>query len=196
MGFSDYAKRYVGVKEGSRVHHAIVNEYNTIRPLPRGYKAKYSDSWCAIFVSVVLKHFKCINPPYECSANRMLTACKYNGQFTKTPHINDLIFYSWKRNGVADHVEIITSISNNSLRCIGGNVNNKVGYRTISKKSLYILGYATIKTNDGHKKANEEIARKVLKGEYGNGKDRKARLEKDGYNYNEVQSIVNNLVKR
>lgn len=196
MGFSDDAKRYVGVKEGSRVHHAIINEYNTIRPLPRGYKAKYTDSWCAIFASVIMKHFKCKKPPYECSANRMFSACKYNGQFSKTPHVNDLIFYSWKRNGIADHVEIVTSISNNTLRCIGGNVNDKVGYRSISRKSLYILGYATIQVEGGNGKLSvNEVAKEVLKGKYGNGNERKQRLEREGYNYKEVQAAVNKLMR-
>lgn len=39
-------------------------------------------------------------------------------------------------------------------------------------------------------KSNEEIADEVIKGLWGNGADRKARLEAAGYNYAEVQSIV------
>lgn len=42
----------------------------------------------------------------------------------------------------------------------------------------------------------EEVARKVINGDYGNGSDRKKRLEADGYNYKEVQSLVNKLVKK
>ena len=42
-------------------------------------------------------------------------------------------------------------------------------------------------------KSNETIAREVLKGLWGNGQDRKNRLTKAGYNYNEVQRIVNRL---
>ena len=46
-----------------------------------------------------------------------------------------------------------------------------------------------------NKKNNEEIAKEVLKGEWGNGEDRKNRLKKAGYNYIEVQTIVNKLLK-
>lgn len=44
------------------------------------------------------------------------------------------------------------------------------------------------------KKSNEEIAREVIAGKWGNGADRKNRLEAAGYNYSTVQGIVNNLV--
>ena len=36
-----------------------------------------------------------------------------------------------------------------------------------------------------------DIARKVYRGEYGNGAERRRRLEKEGYNYREVQNYVN-----
>ena len=45
------------------------------------------------------------------------------------------------------------------------------------------------------KKSVTEIAKEVIQGKWGNGTDRKNRLEKAGYNYNEVQSIVNKLMK-
>lgn len=39
------------------------------------------------------------------------------------------------------------------------------------------------------------VAFEVLAGKYGINDDRKKALEKDGYNYNQVQSCVNELVK-
>lgn len=41
------------------------------------------------------------------------------------------------------------------------------------------------------KKSNEEIANEVLDGKWGNGEERKQRLEEAGYNYREIQDIVN-----
>ena len=41
-------------------------------------------------------------------------------------------------------------------------------------------------------KSNEAIADEVIAGKWGNGTDRKTRLENAGYNYNEVQTAVNN----
>ena len=43
------------------------------------------------------------------------------------------------------------------------------------------------------KKSNQEIAKEVLAGKWGNGTARKAALEKAGYNYNEIQKLVNAL---
>lgn len=43
------------------------------------------------------------------------------------------------------------------------------------------------------KKSNDEIAKEVMAGKWGNGSDRKARLEAAGYDYTAVQNIVNGL---
>lgn len=40
-------------------------------------------------------------------------------------------------------------------------------------------------------KSNEELANEVIAGKWGNGTDRRARLEAEGYNYSAIQSIVN-----
>jgi lysozyme len=46
------------------------------------------------------------------------------------------------------------------------------------------------------KKSNEEIAEEVKKGLWGNGEERKSRLEAEGYNYTEIQNIVNASYKQ
>jgi hypothetical protein len=45
------------------------------------------------------------------------------------------------------------------------------------------------------KKSIEEVAKEVIKGLYGNGSERKSKLESEGYDYKEVQSKVNDLLK-
>ena len=45
------------------------------------------------------------------------------------------------------------------------------------------------------KKSIDEVARAVIRGDYGNGQARRAKLEAEGYNYSEVQSRVNQLLK-
>ena len=42
------------------------------------------------------------------------------------------------------------------------------------------------------RKSNEEIANEVINGVWGNGQDRKNRLTQAGYNYDDIQAIVNN----
>lgn len=56
-------------------------------------------------------------------------------------------------------------------------------------------GWAKTKAQP-QKKPNETIAKEVIKGLWGNGDERKQRLEKAGYNYNIVQSIVNKLLSQ
>ncbi len=41
------------------------------------------------------------------------------------------------------------------------------------------------------KKSNDEVANEVIKGLWGNGAERKSRLEASGYNYGTIQSLVN-----
>ena len=45
------------------------------------------------------------------------------------------------------------------------------------------------------KKTNEEIAKEVIAGKWGNGEERKKNLAAAGYNYSEVQAIVNALLQ-
>lgn len=44
------------------------------------------------------------------------------------------------------------------------------------------------------KKSDTEIAKEVIRGEWGNGLERKQRLTAEGYNYNTIQSIVNSMM--
>lgn len=44
------------------------------------------------------------------------------------------------------------------------------------------------------KSSVEEVAKRVIAGDYGNGEERKKKLEAEGYSYNEVQNKVNELL--
>lgn len=44
------------------------------------------------------------------------------------------------------------------------------------------------------RKSNDIIAREVIRGDWGNGDERRRRLQAAGYDYNAVQAIVNRLV--
>ena len=55
-------------------------------------------------------------------------------------------------------------------------------------------GGGTAASGDTLKKSNTEIAKEVIAGKWGNGADRKKRLEAAGYNYAAVQKIVNSML--
>ena len=63
-------------------------------------------------------------------------------------------------------------------------------YDAVQKRVNEILG----KTSEPSKKSIDEIAREVIAGKWGNGTDRKNRLTKAGYDYNTVQSRVNQML--
>ena len=56
-------------------------------------------------------------------------------------------------------------------------------------------GQTTTQTAAPQLKSVDEVAREVIKGSWGNGAERKQRLEAAGYNYGEVQARVNQLCR-
>ena len=62
----------------------------------------------------------------------------------------------------------------------------------VQNKVNEILGAKSVTSN---KKSNDTIANEVIKGLWGNGTERKSRLQAAGYDYNAIQSIVNAKLK-
>lgn len=200
MELGKYALNFVGIRQGTKQHHNIIDAYNNgIKPLPRGYRVRYNDEWCATFVSMVMLKCGVKNAPYECSVYYMWKKAQQQKQTTKTPHVNDLIIYDWGNNGTLDHVGIIYKIVGNTLYVVEGNRSRQVGTRVISKTSNEIEGYIHVKSSDtcngGNSHNINSVVDRVISGAYGNGNDRKHKLESEGYNYNEVQKLVNAKLK-
>ena len=84
--------------------------------------------------------------------------------------------------------------------CIRGNCSKKQirNVNTISgipnRLGTYDDGYAAKVASQ--KKSVEEIAKEVLAGKWGNGTDRRAKLEAAGYNYVTIQNAVNALCSK
>ncbi len=86
-------------------------------------------------------------------------------------------------------------------------INGKWGNGATRKENLTKAGYnyaevqAEVnrlvkgKATTPAKKSNEEIAREVLQGKWGNGATRKKKLTNAGYDYSAIQKIVNKLCK-
>lgn len=148
----DTAVKYLGCKESDGSHKKIIDIYNNHKPLAAGYVVKYTDSWCATFVSAVsiLCGYTDIMPT-ECSCPRMIELYKKLGRWQEsdsyTPKKGDIIMYDWQdsgagdNTGVADHVGIVVSVSGSSIKVIEGNKDNAVAYRTIQVNGKYIRGY-------------------------------------------------------
>lgn len=146
------AINYLGYKESDGTHKEVIDIYNNCTPVPSGYKVKYTDAWCATYVSamgieaglkdIVLR---------ECSCNRMINLYKKANRWVEddayTPQAGDIIFYDWQDDGVgdnagsSDHVGIVVSVNGTTMKIIEGNYSNSVGYRTIKVNGKYIRGY-------------------------------------------------------
>ena len=85
---------------------------------------------------------------------------------------------------------------------IEGNYQDAVKRRTISINGRFIRGFVTPDYDDDtqstaassvstEKKSKDAIAVEVITGKWGTGYERKKKLEAAGYNYNEIQKLVN-----
>ena len=146
------AESWLGRNEADGSHKEIIDIYNRIRPLARGYKVKYTDSWCATFVSAVAIQCNATDIiPLECSCGQMISLASQKGIWreddTYVPAIGDIIMYDWDDSGKGDnkgwpdHVGYVVSVKNGIIKVIEGNLNNKVAYREIEVNGRYIRGY-------------------------------------------------------
>ena len=73
-------------------------------------------------------------------------------------------------------------------------------YSEVQSKVNELLGIKVAEKKEEapveEKKTVEQIAREVIKGKWGNGGERKKRLEEAGYSYSEVQSKVNQILSK
>lgn len=207
--FIDYCMSFCGVKEGTNNHHVIVDAYNKITPLPRGYKAKYTDSWCAIFISAMAKMSDNLNQvTAECSAekHRIKLAKKATViEKKKDVQVGDIVYYDFDYNTTADHVGAVCEVQSDYFLVIEGNKSDAVGIRTVkynnSPEVLQILrpkwtNTPTANKASGDVKTSEEVAKEVIKGLWGNGSARRQKLAAAGYDYNTIQILVNQLLKK
>lgn len=179
--FVNKAISYVGVKEGSSAHNSIVDAYNKIQPLPVNYKLKYTDSWCAAFVSFVAKECGLLDIiPAECSCPRQIELWKKLDRWVENdayvPSVGDIVYYDWQdsgsgdNKGVSDHVGIVVSVSNGVIKVIEGNYKDSVCYRNIAVNGKFLRGFGIPKfsskatsTNNSSSASKESVFSMELK---------------------------------
>lgn len=140
------AESFIGLKEADDSHAAIIELYNSIRPLPRGYRMGLRDPWCAAFVSAVGQ--KCglgavILP--ECSCDAMIALYRARGRYEDAslcvPKLGDIVMYNFSRSSGAEHTGLITAVDGDTLRVVEGNSSDAVAARTINASTWYIYGF-------------------------------------------------------
>ena len=98
--------------------------------------------------------------------------------------------------GTYGHIGIVKSVVKaGSLIELQGENQGSIAVNVKRSSLNDFLGAFRYKQWHGQvKKSNEEIAREVIAGKWGNGEDRKKRLTAAGYNYNTIQATVNKLL--
>ena len=206
---------WLGFSEANGKFKEIIDLYNSVKPLPRGYAVQYSDEWCDTCVSAAGIKAGCSELiGRECGVEEHVKIFKKLGIWiedgTITPEPGYVIVYNWDKaaqpnDGYSDHIGFVEKVSGGMITAIEGNRGEKVARRVIPLGWGYIRGYAApqyekaVNGNGGNpgtgKKSVEAVAKEVLAGKWGNGEDRKKRLQDAGYDYGAVQRKVNELMR-
>lgn len=189
LGIDDYKK--------------IINIYNSQKELPRGYRMKYQDPWCAAGLSAAVIETGMVDIiGTECSCEKFIDIFRAKSIWIEdgkiTPKTGDIILYNWDSNvqpndGRADHIGVVTNVLHGVIHVIECNYNNSVGVRAIEVGNGKIRGFARppYDKENVRYKDNDTLADEVIRGLWGNGVARKKKLEEAGYNYYDIQELVN-----
>ena len=152
----DYLTRYLGIREGSVEHKAILATFNNSGLCSR-YKMTTKDAWCATAVSsaFIASGLTDLFPCVECSCGNVIALAKKAGIWVEddayVPDTGDAILYDWQDSGAGDntgwpdHIGLVVSASGGSIKAIEGNISDTVGYKTIPVNGRYIRGFITPK---------------------------------------------------
>lgn len=173
-------------------HHAMVEAYNSVLPKPRGYTLEDKDSWCAAFITVCADKAGLHRFPRECGAEEMRKKfCNQEYYLVKHGQPNDIIWFTYSHVGVIHHVDGAYYYT------IEGNANNQVLAQAHPIGATYIksIGRIAEQPSNAIQSDLNIVARKVIAGKYGNQPERQQRLEAEGFNYEQVQALVNQMLQ-
>lgn len=151
------AKKYMGAKEGGKLHKEIIKVFNTVKP--DGAAMTTTAPWCAAFASAIeieslgKTDAKKVCPlSYNCGT--IITKAKkldcWVEKDSYKPEKADWILYDWQDSGKGentgspDHVGIVEKVSDGEITVIEGNKNDRVERRTLKVNGRFIRGFVAI----------------------------------------------------
>lgn len=152
----DTASSWLGTRENTAKHLEMLAIYNAQRPLPRGWKMKVTDFWCAAFVSTVSLQCGLRDiMPTECGCPGMVRLYQALGRWVEDdayiPSPADVVFYDWQDSatnyattdniGHPDHVGIVLDCDGQNMTIIEGNNANAVNKRVLAVNDRFIRGF-------------------------------------------------------
>lgn len=145
-------RSWIGFSEANGKFKQIIDLYNSMKPLPRGYAVKYTDEWCDTTVSAAAIKAGCVDlVGRECGCEEHVKIFKSMGIWiedgTITPQPGDIILFNWDssvqpNNGYSDHIGVVESVSNGKITTIEGNKGEAVARRVLSVGNGNIRGFA------------------------------------------------------
>ncbi len=209
-------RSWEGLNEADGSFKSIIDIYNSYSgTFPRGIKMKYTWAWCACtWSALAIKLGYTPIMPIEISCGELIKAAmkmeiwKENDGYIPLP--GDGILYDWddsgkgENTGWPEHIGVVIEVYEDAgyFVVMEGNYNNSVKKRTMSINGKYIRGFITPKYDNDEvvstpqisNKDVKTIAREVIAGLWNKGDERRNALEKAGYNYEEVQKCVNEIL--
>lgn len=162
--------------------------------------------WCAVFVAWVFEFAglknKLVNVSNKAWCPSYVYTARKAGEWSTIPQKGALALFDWNKDGVADHIGIVTHIDADYIYTVEGNTSttdNANGGCVMARKrrrDTTILGYWNIKYDSKIDLKPETVLSYVsgtLKGAFGNGEERKKKL---GVYYDKVQRIINILYEK
>ena len=144
---------WVGATPGSAQHLEILSIYNNDMPLPRGWKVRTSDAYCATTYSAAMIAEGIVKfTGKECGVEKLVEIAKSKGIWVENdahiPKLGDGCVYDWQDNGkgdcvgYSDHIGMVTAISGNIFTVTEGNMTGGVvGTRKLQINARYIRGF-------------------------------------------------------
>lgn len=131
---------WLGWSEKNGKFKAIIDFYNTQRPLPRGYAVQYDDEWCATTVTAAGMAAGLHDIIFgECSCSKMIELYRAAGRWEENdayrPEPGDIIMYYWKDGSnyattdctaAPNHVGIVEKVAGSTITVIEGNKGEAV----------------------------------------------------------------------
>jgi len=144
------AQLVTSIGEKLVAHYGRPNKFITWWCEPRGLKGSWLTApWCAMFASYLYSSAGLAKEAGQFAyCPSWVNWLKARKRWGSTPRVGALVFYSWKANGVADHVGIVTAVGSKTIKSLEGNTTkggakNWVAVQT-RKRDKTILGYGYV----------------------------------------------------
>lgn len=147
--YASKAAEYIGMQMGDERHRDIVDTYNTLSPLPRGYRLKYTDAFCQPFcTAIAIKTGLTEIFPMECGCGEAQKIAVSMGIWVEddgyVPSVGDLVQFDWNDAGEGDakgwpgHVAIVDGVDGDDE--VIHLVNPNDGHHAVSRWSIPVNG--------------------------------------------------------